>query len=348
MHSRNDRSRPLRTQSPLTAGLAGALLAAAAVGQELDRIVAVPWELDFGHIAAAVETRDYETIQVRRAKDVDGVWVGLRETLKHIAARSGQPEKFELKLIGVEGRSLSASELAQRQLRYETLEGALFYDQGFRVRSAALAANNYVLRFLGYTTRLQRPVLRMAAFSVHRDRSSWLLEIDERTGFPLRTAEYDVLGRLTGELEVTSLRFATPDQPVQGDWWTPSMGVTPHAAARPCLDELGAPRTVTPSARQLPAGFAFEAARVVTDLFNGEKKAVLDYTDGIDHLHIVQRGHPQMLTIGQGDTFAVYEEASMVHCLFVHRHLSVLVIGQRSQQARLKALTLDLYESVRS
>jgi hypothetical protein len=329
------------------AALILAATAAPAPGQDLDRVVAVPWELTLEHIHRAVTGLDYEVRQVRRGHDPDGVWIGLKEAHNHIAARGNQPERFELKLTGVDGRSLSEAELAERQRIFGLLEGALYYDQGFRIRDLERASRNYRIRFLGYTTRVQRPALRVAVLSPHRDRSAWLLEVDERTGFPLYSGEYDPLGRLIGELEVTAFRIGTPQEPVQGEWWEPRLGIRLHAAARPCLDELGVPGTALPTAAQLPPGLDFFAARTVTDPLNGNLTAVLEYTDGIDHLHVQQSKLPYPQSIGQGDTILHSDEASMMHFMFVHRFVRVIITGNKSQHPRLRALAYELYRSVR-
>lgn len=322
-------------------GLAGV---SAQVAGAPKAVVPWPWELRFSHIKAALNL-SYECTQVRRAVDKEGNRIGLVEHLRHITGTDGA-EKFEMTLSRVEGRSIAPGELQRRQSQYARYQGALYYYQGFQLVDPVRAAENYRLLYLGEAIRAGRAAFRVAVVPVEGDRSAWVLDIDWETGFPLYRAEHDTVGTQVGELEVTSFRLATPDNPVTGTWWTPRMGVVEYAEARACLDALDSPQAVMPLPTWLPRGYSFAAARSVTNLLNGECTAVLDFSDGIDQISVLQTRLVGDGTLRAGDNYLRFEEAGVTQLMFVQGQLRVLVIGRASLLASLQSLALTAYSGM--
>lgn len=346
MHTDDRDSRfPLRRWSRRCASLVVVALCAAQTSTQAPvpkPVVSWPWELRFADIATALVGLDFEATQARRALDRNGQPIGLIEHLSHGHAADGT-ERFELTLVGIEGRSIAPGELQRRQSEYGRYQAALYYYQGFQLRDPVRAAENYSLLYLGEASRAGRAAFRVAVVPNAGDRSLWILDIDWRTGFPLYRCEYDPAGTMVGELEVTSFRVATAGNPVTGTWWAPRMGVVEHADPRACLATLDSEETIVPAATWLPPGYRFHEARTVTNLFNGERTAVLEYTDGIDQVVVLQALLDDPVTLRPGDNFLRFEEAGMAQLSFTQDRLRVLVVGRKSLLPALRNLTLALY-----
>ena len=113
----------------------------------------------------------YEVEQVRRVLDrhdprnPSSAWICVRERMAHVAARSGQEERFDLHFLGLERSELDPDEFAQRAKQYQDQSFDLIHNHGFRIHDAARAASNYSIVFLGLGARVQRTTYQVAVIS---------------------------------------------------------------------------------------------------------------------------------------------------------------------------------------
>lgn len=306
-----------------------------------------PWEVDFARIRQAMEHTDFRAEQVRRvldrrAGDRVGKWIGLRESLIHAGASSDTPERFDLELVGVEHRQLSSAELRRRRRLFREQAGFLFHDQSFAVTDPDRAARNYALLFVDGAVRIGRPVYRFVVYPRLPGRSAWILDLDMATGYPLYRGEYESgQGGLVSEIEVTRFEPTRGAPESAKGWWRPRMGVREMSSAAAALTEAGVPKAVQPGSGELPVGYRFARARVVTDPVTGTKHAVLVFSDGIDRIFVVESKSGRKPLDG-GHAIAVDRDMGFTQCLFVESGTEFLVIG-RAAESVVRAAAQSLY-----
>ena len=302
---------------------------------------AQPHGIRFAHIAHALDTLDYRIIQVRRVVDLRRPgfpqWVGVREELVHQGARPGHAEVFDLRFLDVENRTLTQLERQQRERVFRSHAGFLHEYQSFAVFDAALAEANYRLQYLGFGLRGGRPIYRVVVWPYRSDRGGWILDLDQETGYPLYRGEYNSVGMLVGEVEVTQVAFGVDAKLPSGDsWgWQPRMGVRDYAtAAEAVLDLQSSSPTakfVVPEQAALPPGYRSHRARVMVDIFTGERSMVLAYTDGVDSTFVAQKASKK-LNLVAGNAIVVYSDGGMTQCVFYHAGVEFLIMGRTAAQ----------------
>ena len=348
-----------RTQPPLLAlsFLAAVVLAPAELApQELGskasgssgqaKPFALPSQISFQHIKDAMERRTYAILQVRRAREQVPMttatggqtqWVGTNESLLHQQAGTTTAERFDLRFLGVEGKKLTPFQLSVRKKTFVASAGFLVRYQSFRVHDVARAKANYIIYYLGKQQRIGRPTYRIAVLPKRWDRSAWLLDLDLETAYPLYRAEYTLDAVLRSEVEVTSFQ---PDVRVPNNmttWWRPTNGVAVYSSAAKALSQVltGVKTHVVPGIGELPFGYALAKSQVVTDAFQGTKKAALIYSDGIDQLFVLQTPRPSVKAANEspvvvGDNLYVFENNGITDLYFTRGGVDFRVIGGAS------------------
>lgn len=298
-------------------------------------------------IESIVQSTDYRAMQVRRVRGHfsglgrHGEWVGAVESILHRGATATQPDRFSIELRGIEGRTMGALELAQRQQLYRGQVDYLFRFQSFRVHDAGRAARQYTVHDLGPgPRRAQRSSNRIAVVSRTADRPSWLLDLDAATGFPLYSGEFTPVGSLVGEVEVTSIAFgAAAGIPIEDTWaWTPRLGVEVFSTVEEASRRASTVQSVAVSTTDVGGGYAFTQARVTIDPITAAQTVVQVFQDGIDSLFVTQR--PCVETKSVGHTARFYEDAGVFQCLFQQRTTEFLVVGRNSN---LRAVTTRIH-----
>jgi hypothetical protein len=367
------RTGPLLFALPLLAALAPADLGAQGVSRQGHKTAAnkgtsagqsmtpfaLPSQITFQHIKDAMERRTYDIRQVRRTSEqlplwqrstlptappVVGSsgttettrWIGTKEALLHQEAGSNTAERFQLTFLGIEGKQPTPYELIQRKKTFAGTAGFLFRYQSFRVHDVTQANQNYIIYYLGKTQRIGRATYRVAVLPKRWDRSAWLLDLDIATGYPLYRAEYTLDIVLRAEVEVTSFQPNVRVPNGLTSWWTPTNGVVEYTDAAKALSQV-LPKLsvqVVPGATQLPAGYKLARSRVVTDAYQGTKKAALIYSDGIDQMFVLQVPKPQVRNLSVrtvGDNLYVFENNGITDFYFSHRGVDFRVIGGASR-----------------
>ncbi|MCA8958831.1 MAG: hypothetical protein KDC87_22325 [Planctomycetes bacterium] len=261
---------------------------------------------------------------------------GFVEQLHHRAARPGLTERFQLALVGIEGRTLSANELALEAARFEQSQAAYnFRFQGFRISDAQRAEANYDLVFLSRAQRVvregTRDVYRVAVLPKNWDRTAWLVELDTETAYPLYSGQYSLDANrvccLQSELVVRSFRPGVVI-PANFSWWEAATGIEVVDSAEAALQAvLVSGSFVLPAAEDLLPGFAGFRFEVQTDPYGGERSAVLAYSDGIDHVFLRQQD-ASATSPEDGDTIAYLKRRCETICQFSHGGVDYLVRGR--------------------
>ena len=315
---------------------------------------ALPWNVSFEHIRAAMDN-EFGTCfieQTRRQRvrvrpNAKTPQYGYQGTLERLLYRGADPvrkigSRFRLEFRGLEGQKLSKSQFDIKAREFQRLNSYKFRYQGFRVAVATLAAKVYDLVFLTHATRTvkegNRSVYRMAVLPKKWDRTAWILELDTQTGYPLYSGEYsldvNLAPVLQSELIVTSFipGARVPDATDPG-WWTPSknMQVATGATAALKIALTASTKYVLPRRSDLPSGFEFQQGQVHTDPYKGTRKALLRYSDGIDHVWIQQR-NIKLVPRQNEDTIARLTEKGMTRCLFNHGGVEFLVLGRANRE----------------
>lgn len=311
---------------------------------------ALPSQISFQHIKDAMESKAFSVNQVRRAREQLPMtsttpqtrWVGTNETLLHQPAGSSTAERFDLRFLGVEGRKLTPFELSVRKKMFAASAGFLFRYQSFRVHDVARAKANYIIYYLGKSQRVGRPAYRIAVLPRRWDRSAWLLDLDLETAYPLYRAEYTLDAVLRAEVEVTKFLPNVRIPNSVTTWWRPTKGVTEYTTAAKALSQVvtGVRTQVVPGVTQLPHGYTLAKSQVVTDAFQGTKKAALIYSDGIDQLFVLQIPKPKLKPAPKtgadsrvkviGDNLYVFENNGINDFYFTHGGVDFRVIGGAS------------------
>lgn len=300
-------------------------------------------------IEIAIETTDYRAMQVRRVRGNfvghgrgSDEWVGAIESILHRGAAGSQGDCFSIELRGIEGRSMSALELMQRQQIYRGQVDYLFRFQGFRVFDEQLAARQYSLHVLGAgPLRAQRPCNRLALVSRTPDRPSWLLDLDAVKSFPLYAAQFTPTGRLVAELEVTSISYdAAASVPPDNSWaWTPRMGVEEFATFEQAATRTQSVAALRLSTADIGTGQVAESARVITNPLTGEQSLVQIFHDGIDTVFVTQRACAPLQS--QTHTARFYSDAGVYQCSFQHKSTEFLVVGRN---ANLRDMAIRIHQ----
>ena len=294
-----------------------------------------PWELTMGHIRNAMVASDYELEQTRRVLDRADprrlpTWIKVRERVRHAAETATHEERYELNMLGLENRSLSQFELQLRRARFASHAEFLFRYQSFRISDSVRAGENYAITFLGVSSRVEQPVYQIAVTSRVGARSAWYLEIETTTCYPLYRAEYDTLGHLVGEVEVTKYNPLFDGSSVVAR--PPSQGEKFFNTPIDAVASLNLPTKGVPGPGALPPGYAPHSAKVATDPLSGEKKAVLVYSDGIDQIFVTVAADPGSFR-PVGHTVAVHRDAvGVTQCMFVHAGVQYVVVGRGSDK----------------
>lgn len=325
----------------LAGGLVAAAAPAQAVGVEPGGPFAQPHQIRFAHMAHAQKALDYYAVQVRRVIDLRRTgapqYVGVREELLHKGARPGRDEVFDLRFLDVENRTLTQLERQQRERLFRSHAGFLHEYQSFAVFDAALAESNYRLQYLGFGLRSGRPIFRMVVWPYRSDRGGWIVDLDQETGYPLYRGEYNHLGLLVGEVEVLQFAFGVDAKLPTGDsWgWQPRMGVQEHATAAEAVRDLQSSSSkakfVVPESATLPPGYRSHRARVMVDVFTGERSVVLVYTDGVDSTFVAQKASTKQNLVA-GNAIGLYSDGGMTQCVFYHGGVEYLIMGRTAAQ----------------
>jgi len=289
------------------------------------------------------------TTQVRRVRDQYGRMVGVVEQLEV------RPWDDEFRLVPVTPTGQPLAETSEAVDRYREHAGFIHRHQSFRVHDAALAATNYIHWPLDTKVRAGRPVSRALVIPRALDRSVWVLEVDQQTGYPLYRAEYDSTLQLVSELEVTSFQLtvppgsnasATPSGDAGNTWgWVPSFQTTEYPSAplaRQALASDGDAMEI-PDASLLGWGFRSHMNLVSEHHFDMERKALVSgFTDGIDEVFFVQDEGRDPLSVlpsqslprGAEDgshSIVRFLDQNVRQYTFFHRGVLTVVVGRGSQ-----------------
>lgn len=294
-----------------------------------------PWELTLDHIRRAMAASDYEIEQTRRVLDRADprrlpTWIKVRELVRHAAETAQSEERYQLDMLGLENKALSEFELQLRKSRFANQSGFLFRYQSFRIADSERASENYAITFLGISTRIERPVYQIAVTSKVGARSAWFLEIETTTCYPLYRAEYDISGHLVGEIEVTSYDTTYDGSSLPQS--VPSHSEKSYSTPTDAVAALNLPTKGVPESGALPPGYEPRSSKVVTDPLNGDKKAVLTYSDGIDQIFMTVAADPGLFRPA-GHTVAVHQDAvGVTQCMFVHAGVQYVVVGRGADE----------------
>jgi hypothetical protein len=331
--------RPLlagRRWTAVTAVVASLLLTLLASAQSAQPI-------SFGTIASAQRSLSVDLRQIRTVFDGGsqgsaGSWIGIKERLQ-VLGRTGRDPRFRLEFDGIVGKPLTEADLAARRDIYWSYAGYLFEHGGFRVNDAATADQNYLLFYLDSDTRLNRPIRRYAVMSRVFGRTSWLIDVDVATSYPLYTAEFNAAGQLVSALEVTDFRLLAPGKFDLVEWWEPLKVVQEFPTVGEALTSLPSVFLPIPTAADLPAGYSLTSQQVVRSDVNSRESLVLTYSDGIDEFFVVftlnsPRPALPAVPLGENETpyaIVLYQDLSVTQLLFHVDGLEAMVIGRASQ-----------------
>jgi hypothetical protein len=325
---------------------AGFATAQGPADHDASRVFAMPWEITPSRIQQAMRSTDYELWQVRRFASLQDhrggrPWIALQEHLAHAGTTVDEPEQFSLEFVGLEDRELQPGQHDQLAQWVADRVGYLFHYQSFAVADPELMAQNYEISVLGFGSRLDRPVYRVAVTSRDKNRPSWMLELDVWSGYPLYRAEFGPTGERLSELEVTRFELVRPTIEQERRRFTEQRLDSAEAA----LHLAGLPLFGIPDAASLPAGYAFHSAKLITSLLNAEKRVVLQYTDGVDSLFL--QIFPGGKSPVAGHVIHRYsdETGTAAQIWFVHRNVSYLLIGRNANNDLLE-LAKSLYGRV--
>lgn len=288
----------------------------------------------FADIERAERADHYAITQFRLARTVDpnGLmsWVGLSESLRIGPTAPGVPPNFDLSLIGSIG--LDVAEEQRQQSLHAEHRGFLHLFGSFRVHDAGLASQNYSLAFEAADVILGRAVRRVRIVPRRPTAgSSWLVDLDQQTDYPLRRIEYAPNGDMVSMLVVTSFAHGPAvAQPPSGtpNWWQP-----PHRTWYPSIKHaMQATGVVVRKFEHTPHDFGLNDVSVVVDPVSGDHAFVSNYTNGIDCIQLLQTPNvpaPSLAVAKSNNGYAMFDfsDLNSTQLMFHALGTQYLVIG---------------------
>lgn len=276
--------------------------------------------------------------------------VGDSGIVEAVFAEGAPNRRFQARLVAIRGaENLPPDQIAKQTRNYDSHAGYLQQYQGFRIGDVELASQNYSYLSIWSGSMLGRPCTWAAVLPLVRDRSSWLLLVDDATGYPLYQGEYNVGGRLASEYCVTEFRPGAAAQiPNDVAWWTPThYGLQDFPSEGDAVVAYGTPVGAKPPfpalANELPSGYTLALSRISTLLLNGDKTLVFDYSDGIDHLFLTEKPSPNPIPpASAGHQVQIYTDLAATLCRFEHDGIEFLAVG-RGNPEPVKHLAKSVY-----
>ena len=311
-------------------------------------------DVTFSLLATAPFGANYRGTQVRRFLDEDGRMVQVREAIT-VLGDGTKDSPFQLEFQDLVGTQLGTVERSKWQVRYQVHAGLLHHHGTFRLRDAALAAQNYQIVDFGAFPRSGRVVRRTVIFPRRLDKGIWVLDLDIETGVPLYSAEFDNRGVLIGDVEIQSFSpTLSPTDVATFVAWQPRLVVN-NLPATTSMTRL--PWSVAQTVRI--AGNLTEYRQSVTqvtqDPVNGDSTLVMGFSDGVDEFFVTQSiaaGNPfPAITIpgkiatGKEHVIASYSDPALRAYVFHEQGLTFQVIG-RNSLTRLKGVAWELCRQV--
>ena len=224
------------------------------------------------------------------------LYQNLRERVTVVPATATAEMQFQLELLDVNMPRPDPVALAVARSRYAGHSGFLFFDRDFRIHDPRLAQLNYTV---SSQTRLVagRQVMVHTITPRVPDRSSFEVHVDLQLDFVVRTKEFNAFGALVFDMDWESYQLGpSASLPPTFQAWQPIHQVQSFpdvAAATQVVRKEFVPRI--PRATALPTGYVLSQVRITTvDEGGGVRRRylVLEYTDGIDCLFLVESAAP--------------------------------------------------------
>lgn len=311
----------------------------------------------FDKLHAADYRRSLSLVQVRRSRDQGAMQPGVLETLTVLAQSPGSEPRFALHFAGIEGRELSNAEMERRTDLFQRHAGFLYRYGSFRVEDPVRAANNYEIVTLhdGPGQRLGRGTDRVLIRPKNPGPSSWILDVDRETGYPLYRAELGPGGQTLAELEVTNFGFAAPNRMDQTTFWQSPRQTFQFGDVESARESFPQAPSLELDSVTCPEGHTLQSVRISEDPLSSELSVVHGFSDGIDDMFVVcLAGTPRPVTFpsladvpsSQPKAFVLQmQEGNVSQFHFWHDQVLYQVIGKRGQ-AELHPFAMDLYRSV--
>ena len=320
--------------------------AGGSVGRQADRPPAVS-NPALVRISLAMSELRVDLVAERLVHDKDGD----SGVVEQVFCEGAPGKQFSARLLEVHGAAqLTPEQLATKVRKYDLHASFLRQYQGFRISDPGLASENYYYLPIWSGTTLGRACRWAAVIPLDHDRSSWLLLLDDETGYPLYHGEYNAAGRLASEYRVTAFRPGVLAQiPSNVTWWKPTMfGLREFGTDLDAVQAFTvAPGTKLPLpaiAAELPKGYELAVSRISTLLLNGDQTLVFDYSDGIDHLLLSERQSPNpQQPASAGHQIMLFADFCATLCKFEHGGIEFLAVGGSGNVDSVSKLAKGLY-----
>lgn len=328
------------TSCTMAGCLVASLATAVAQGPSTPALVD-PYTITFDDLYQAQNLRWYSISQVRFVRSVDSrtgqpQWMGLAEHLDIAPPVAGSTEaRFDLSFSNALGVDQALE--ARHAGVHGDQRAYLYQHASFRVQDPALAAANYTLHFQGVNVRLGRSVFNMAVVPASPEKSVWLLELDVDTGYPLSSLEYAPSGEVVSMLTVIDFAHDSAAQNIIGNsanWWVPSHRQSFATASAAVAAIPREQPLLEPKSR--PRGYDLVDSRITTDALTGNRTLVLDYTDGVDSVHLLEfPGATPMHPTRRRDEYSilVFDDLRRRHMTFYRKDVQYLIIGSPTDSA---------------
>lgn len=292
-------------------------------------------------MARAGMSQDFTAVQVRRFRDDQGNVTSVREQLQVDADGSSEPRQV-VTFLGVEGELPGSPVFVKWQQTYQRFGPQITRYGTFRVRDLANAEANYSLHDFGPVVRAGCAARRMVVFPRALDKVVWVVDVDIQTSVVLYTAEFDDQLRLLAEVEAQSFVPVASLPPTSGS------GVTACPDYASACVALGNPGGLIEPDLQATTEYQLERIEVRDDPLSGQRRLVMNYTDGVDQFVVVQSpGEPSAFAgltgiASPGHVIARYRDPALSVLLFWENGTTFQVAGRGSLR-RLDQFARDLY-----
>ncbi len=260
--------------------------------------------------------------------------------------------KFHLELVGiVYTQNLSGDPKGRdneelRRALFEMREGANFLYRDFRIKNLDVALRNYDFKYFGEKIVAGRPCKIVEVKSKNPFKRRWEVSMDLETGAVLGYKEYAGDDRLVSGMEYIEGRLKLGKNVSFDDikrWWKPSLEVGKFSSIKEAEKAFGHDIIIP---YYMPREYFMYEIRI-TKTKTGNLFAVVEYTDGLDTLFVVNSEPDPMAktrTVPDGTAIVLHKytigPAVQIWAEVFNR--TIMVLG-RSEHSSVEAIFETIY-----
>ncbi len=198
-----------------------------------------------------------------------------------------QPERFAVRVLGIESEALGDQQRAMRKAQLQAIEGFAHHYGGFQIRNLEQAKKNYrVLSHPQPVLRLGRALFVYDVLPNQQGKSSYRLLVDSKLNTVVDEMELAPNGVLVRARFYLTLQLGKQlTYPKNVDWWKPWNQVVDHSNLKAAEQASGFKAQLPKSGVE---GYRIFSHRSARHSVSGQHYLILGFTDGIDYRFLLE------------------------------------------------------------